>query len=129
MTDWLTPEWFDETRAMGAESSLSLPGLSARIQVEVTGGPDGGVSFHYELEDGRLVSSSASAVDEPDVTLTTVWQDAVAMERGDLDPNVAFMQGRLKVAGSMGVMIELLVATRTPEYQDLRRRVASVTQF
>ena len=51
------------------------------------------------------------------------------MERGDLDPNVAFMQGRMKVAGSMGVMIELLVATRTPEYQDLRRRMASVTQF
>ena len=76
-----------------------------------------------------MVSSSAGAVDGPDVTLTTVWQDAVAMERGELDPNVAFMQGRLKVAGSMGVMIELLIATRTPEYQDLRRRVASVTQF
>ena len=108
MTNWLTPEWFDETRAMGAESSSSRPGLSARIQVEVTGGPDGGVSSHYELEDGRLVSSAAGAVDAPDVTLTTVWQDAVAMERGELDPNVAFMQGRMKVAGSMGVMIALL---------------------
>jgi len=127
VTDWLTEEWFDETRAMGAGSCL--PGLSARIQVEVTGGPDGGVAFHYELEDGHLVSSAAGAVDGPDVTLTTVWQDAVAMEQGELDPNVAFMQGRMKVAGSMGLMIELLAATRTPEYQDLRRRVASVTRF
>ena len=39
------------------------------------------------------------------------------MCRGDLDPNVAFMQGRLKVAGSMGVMISLLTATNTPEYR------------
>ena len=58
---------------------------------------------------------------QPDVTLTTVWGDAVAMQRGDLDPNVAFMQGRMKVAGSMGVMMGCLPLTSTPEYQDLRR--------
>jgi putative sterol carrier protein len=51
------------------------------------------------------------------------------MEQGDLDPNVAFMQGRMKVAGSMGVMMALLPATRTPEYRDLRRRIAEITEF
>ena len=65
----------------------------------------------------------------PDVTLTMVWDDAVAMRRGELDPNVAFMQGRMKVAGSMGVMMALLPVTNTPEYQELRRRIAEVTEF
>ena len=128
MTRWLTPEWFDETRAMGSE----LPGragLSARIQFEVTGGPEGDVTCHWVLEDGRPVSSARGASRTPDVTLTMVWDDAEAMQRGDLDPNVAFMQGRMKVAGSMGVMMALLPVTNTPEYQDLRRRIASVTEF
>ncbi len=128
MTKWLTPEWFDETRAMGTD----LPGragVSARLQFEITGGPDGDVTYHRVLEDGRLESSGVGAVGTPDVTLTMVWGDAVAMQRGDLDPNVAFMQGRMKVAGSMSVMMALLPVANTPEHQDLRRRIASVTEF
>lgn len=128
MTKWLSEEWFGETRALGA-GLLGQAGLSARIQFEITGGPDGEVSYHRVFEDGLMVSSARGAVDAPDVTLTMVWDDAVAMQRGDLDPNVAFMQGRMKVVGSMGVMMTLLPVTNTPEYQDLRRRIASVTEF
>ena len=65
----------------------------------------------------------------PDVTLTFSWDDARSVLTGELDPNVAFMQGRMKVAGSMGVMMALLPATNTDEYGDLRRRIAAVTEF
>lgn len=128
MTKWLSTEWFDQTRTMAADQP-ERPGLSARIQYEITGGPEGDVSYFWILEDGRLRSSAAGTVDAPDVTLTIVWDDAAAMQRGDMDPNVAFMQGRMKVAGSMGVMMALLPVTNTPEYQDLRRRIAEVTEF
>lgn len=128
MTKWLSTEWFDQTRTMAADQP-ERPGLSARIQYEITGGPEGGVSYFWILEDGRLRSSATGTVDSPDVTLTMVWDDAEAMQRGELDPNVAFMQGRMKVAGSMGVMMALLPVTNTPEYQDLRRRIAEVTEF
>jgi putative sterol carrier protein len=128
VTKWLSTEWFDQTRTMAADQP-ERPGLSARIQYEITGGPEGDVSYFWILEDGRLRSSAAGTVDAPDVTLTIVWDDAAAMQRGDMDPNVAFMQGRMKVAGSMGVMMALLPVTNTPEYQDLRRRIAEVTEF
>jgi predicted lipid carrier protein YhbT len=128
VTKWLTAEWFDETRAMAGDQP-EHPGLTARIQYEVTGGPDGEVSYFWELRDGRLESSALGTVDQPDVTLTTGWNDAVAMQRGEMDPNVAFMQGRMKVAGSMGVMMALLPVTNTPEYKGLRRRIAEITEF
>ena len=128
MTKWLTAEWFDETRAMAGDQP-ERPGLTARIQYEVTGGPDGDVAYFWELRNGRLESGALGAIDQPDVTLTTGWNDAVAMQRGEMDPNVAFMQGRMKVAGSMGVMMALLPVTNTPEYQDLRRRIAEITEF
>jgi hypothetical protein len=125
---WLSAEWFDQVRAMGFDQ-LSPPGLSARIQHEVTGGPDGDVSYYCILEDGRLESSAGGSVESPDVTITAPWADSVAMQQGDLDPNVAFMQGRMKVSGSMGVMMALLPATTTREYQDLCRRIAEITEF
>ncbi len=128
MAKWLSVEWFDETRALAADQP-ERPGLSARMQFEVTGGPDGEVRYYWVLEDGRLVASAPGPIDEPDVTLTTSWKDAVAIQRGDLDPNVAFMRGTMKVAGSMGLMLSLLPVTNTPEYQDLRRRIAEITEF
>jgi hypothetical protein len=39
------------------------------------------------------------------------------------------MRGALKVAGSMGLMLSLLPVTHTPEYQDVRRRIADITEF
>ncbi len=128
VTKWLSAEWFDQTRAMAVDQPVHS-GVSARIQYEITGGPQGDVSYYWVLEDGRLQSSASGAIDAPDVTVTIPWGDAVAMHQGGLDPNVAFMQGRMKVAGSMGVMMALLPVTNTPEYQDLRRRIAEITEF
>ncbi len=128
MTKWLSPEWFDQTTAMFADQPWPA-GLSARIRCEITGGPEGDVSCYEVFEDGRLVSRAGGAVDDADATVTTVWADAVSMCRGELDPNVAFMQGRMKVAGSMGVMLTLLPVTTTAAYRELRRRIAEITEF
>ena len=128
MTTWLTDEWFDQTRALAADQP-ERPGLSARMQFIVTGGPEGDVRYYWVLEDGHLRQSALGDVDNPDVTVTTARPDAMAMAQGDLDPNVAFMQGRMKVAGSMGIMMRLLPVTNTPEYQELRRQIADVTEF
>jgi predicted lipid carrier protein YhbT len=128
VSTWLTDEWFDETRALAADQP-ERPGLSARMQFIVTGGPDGDVHYYWVLEDGQLRESAVGDVDGADVTLTTARPDAMAMASGKLDPNVAFMQGRMKVAGSMGIMMRLLPVTNTPEYQELRRRIAEVTEF
>jgi len=128
MAKWLTQPWFDETRAMVADRPLA-PGLTAVLQFDVTGGPEGEVIYHWDLEDGRLVSGAEGSADDPDVTLTMGWADAAAVQRGDLDPNVAFMQGRMKVAGSMAVTLALLPAVNTPEHQDLRRQIAAATSF
>jgi hypothetical protein len=128
VTKWLTAEWFEATMAMAGEEPVA-PGVSARIQCQISGGPDGEVTCHRVYDDGHLVSRGLGAVKGSDVTLSVAWDDAVAMQRGDLDPNVAFMRGTMKVAGSMGVMLSLLPAVRTPEYRDLRPRMADITEF
>jgi hypothetical protein len=128
MTTWLSEAWFDQARHLAAPFTLT-PGLSARIGVEITGGPDGDVSCVWVLNDGRLEDAPAVDGDAPEVTMTMTEPDAVALVVGDLEPSVAFMQGRMKVVGSMAVMIPLLAATRSPHYQELRRSIADITDF
>lgn len=53
--------------------------------------------------------------DERELTLTTtpdVWAKLVAR---DLDPAVAYMQGRLKVAGDMSALYDLLPSIPLPD--------------
>lgn len=127
MTKWLSGEWCEQTRELAA--GLQGPEeLSARIQVVVAGGPDGDVSYVRELEGGRLVASDPGRIRDPDVVLSSGWQDARAMAADELDPGVAFMQGRMKVVGSMAVVLALLALTATPTGRDLRRRIAAVTE-
>ena len=128
MTKWLSPDWFDETRALVGGQQL-LPGLSTRIEAELTGGPDGDVKCYWTVEEGRLEAGAVGTIERPDITLTMSWMDAASLCRGELDPSVAFMQGRLKVAGSMGVMIAILTAMTTPEYRGLRQKIAQTTEF
>ncbi len=126
MTAWLSDEWYEQT----GELATALQGpeeLSARIQIVVSGGPEGDVSYIRELEAGRLVGSAPGRIRDPAVVLSSGWEDAWAMVAGDLDPEVAFMQGRMKVTGSMAVLLALFALGATPAGRDVRRRIAELT--
>lgn len=128
MTTWLSAEWFDRARPIWAEAPTT-DALSGGVQCEISGGPDGGVSCYWVFEEGRLGRSGPGKLDGPLVTLTLGWDDAVSVQRGDLDPSVAFMQGRLKVSGSMAVMTALLARAHTPECRQRQRQVAEISGF
>ena len=125
VTEWLSTEWFDRARAL-ASGLPERPGLSARIQQQLTGGPEGDVSCYWVLEDGRPTSAALGSVGAADLTLTMSWADAAAIQDGSLDPSVAFMQGRMKVAGSMEAALALLAGhpePRVPGPASSNRRV------
>ncbi len=128
MTTWLSAEWFDEVRQLGA-ACPEREDLSGTIQCELTGGPARAVRFYAVLENGRLQSGAEGRAAASDVGLTASWDDGVALTTGTLDPNVAFMQGRLKVTGSMALVLELLSAASSPGYLDLCERLAALTEF
>ena len=93
------------------------PSVTARIQGRVAGRARGSEKVvTIELVDGEVTSVQPAVAEAPDVVLALNIEDAQLMLAGELEPNVAFMQGRLKVNGSMGVVLQLLPIARTPEF-------------
>lgn len=91
---------------------MSAPGDTPTVTVlhVVAGGPDGEIRYVTSLVDGALEVLGADAGAEPDVTLTTPHAEALAISRGELHPNVAFMRGRTKTTGPTGPLLAVLAA-------------------
>ena len=122
---WLSGEWLAEV-AVEVDGISGPPTLTGSVVVDVTGGPGGDASIHAVFADGHLVGSGAGSLPSPDVTLTVTDADARAIVAGELDPSVAFMQGRMKVVGAMGPVIDLLALAATDEVRARRARIAEL---
>jgi putative sterol carrier protein len=125
---YLTQEWLDESREL-AKDQPERPGASAKMQYVVTGGPDGDVKYYWVLENGKLLESQLGEIADADFTLTSSYDDSVAIAKGELDANAAFMQGKMKVTGNMGKLMQLMPLTMSPEYQELGEKVRGITEF
>ena len=128
MSKWLTQEWLDETRQMG-ESQPERPGATARMQYVITGGPDGEVRYYWILENGKLLESKLGDLPDADFSMTQSYDDALKIQRQELDANAAFMQGRIKVAGNMAKLMSLMPITNSPEYKQLMAEIDKITEY
>jgi len=125
---FLTQEWLDEAREL-AKDQPDRPGASTTIQYVVTGAPNGDVKYYWVLENGKLLESQLGDIADPEITMTSSYADSVAIQKGELDPNAAFMQGRMKVAGNMGKLMQLMPLTMSPEYKALQEQIRAITEF
>src|SRR3984893_13973143 len=113
MSKWLSQEWLAQTRKMG-DSQPERPGASAKMQYVVTGTPDGDVKYFWVLENGKLLESQVGEMPDPEVTMTQTYEDAMKIQKVELEANAAFMQGRIKVTGNMAKLMALMPLTNAP---------------
>jgi alkyl sulfatase BDS1-like metallo-beta-lactamase superfamily hydrolase len=129
MAKYLTQEWLDESRKL-AEDQPVRPGATAKMQYVVTGAPEGeDIKYYWVLEDGKLLDSQIGEAADSDFTLTMSYDDAKKVQQGELDPNAAFMQGRMKVSGNMAKLMSLLPLTNSPEYRALQEQIREITEY
>ncbi|MEX2254229.1 MAG: SCP2 sterol-binding domain-containing protein [Acidimicrobiia bacterium] len=128
MAKYLTQEWLDQGREL-AKDQPERVGASAKVQYVVSGGPDGDIKYYWVLERGKLLESQLGEIADADFTMAMTYDDSVATAKGELEANAAFMQGRIKVTGNMGKLMQLLPLTSSPEYQALGEKVREATEF
>lgn len=129
MLTFLSPEWVERQRELlaGLPSAAGEGGATVRVQHVVTGGPGGDVAYHLAFEGGRVVDGGPGADPDAEVVLTTVREVAAAIAAGDVEPSVAFMQGRLKTEGPTSRLLPLLALTQSEPYRAAADQLRSET--
>jgi len=83
----------------------------AALSEKISGGFDGSAKFVIEGEGAVMVDGSgvraADEGEEADVTMTADTDTFQSILSGDLNPTAAFMGGKLKVDGDMGMAMNL----------------------
>ena len=79
-------------------------GVSAVIQYEISG--EGGGTWNATIKDGKCTVASGTAA-SPSLTLTLSGQDWLDMLAGKLSGQMAFMSGKLKLKGDMGLAMKI----------------------
>lgn len=128
MVKYLSAEWMALFKDLAAEFP-ETPGATARLQYVITGGPDGEVRYYHVVENGHTVEHALGEDPDAEVTLTSSFDDKMKVDKGELDANAAFMQGRVKVTGNMAKLMTLLPITNSPEYKQLQNEIREITEY
>jgi putative sterol carrier protein len=84
----------------------------ATIQFDLSGAQSG--KWWVKIHDGKAETGKGEAGDPPNLTLMADSNDWVKIMTGQLDGTAAFMQGKLKIKGDMGLAIKMQTLFRRP---------------
>jgi len=106
---YLSQDWVDAyNAALAGDDAVraALAGKSATLQMVISGAPQGEVRYWLRIADGSV---AAGLGDNPDaeVTISQSYETSAEVDKGELDGQKAFMQGKVKIAGKMLKMMQL----------------------
>ncbi len=105
---FLSTEWADAVKAqLNADDAFrnASAGQKATIQQVITAS-DGDTHYWIEIAEGAIDMGVGDA-DAPDATISQSYETAVKLAKSELSVVTAFMTGKVKVSGNMGLLMSL----------------------
>jgi putative sterol carrier protein len=106
---FLTQDWAQAvTDALNSSDEFTAAASNhhARVQQVVTGTPEGETRYYFAV-DGGNAHIGLGDIEDPDATVTQDYDTAAAISKRELNPQQAFMQGRLRVSGNLMKLMQL----------------------
>jgi putative sterol carrier protein len=103
MTKFLSEEHMvSATAALNADTSFqeAMANIELGLQFNVADGPDGDTNYFLRIADGSA-ALELGELDDFDASVTSDYESASAISQGDLNIQMAFMTGKIKVGGNM----------------------------
>ena len=119
MAKFLTKEWLEALTATVNENDTfktAIANVDLTLQFETTDPPEGTEAVYYlAIKDGGL-DAAAGGIEDADATIANDYETAVAISKGELNTQMAFMTGKMKVSGNMAkIMMNQAVFTKFAE--------------
>ena len=94
------------TAALQADDDVlnSIANIDMGLQFQVTEGPSGDIDYYRTVADGTATMATGE-LEGADVSISSTYETAAAMFTGELNTQMAFMTGKIKVAGNMAVLM------------------------
>jgi putative sterol carrier protein len=95
---------FEEINKRLEANPAKAANMNAAYQFDLSG--DDGGQYHIVLKDGKG-EAGPGAPENPNITITMTASDFVDLSSGKLDGTMAFMSGKIKIKGDMGLAMKL----------------------
>jgi putative sterol carrier protein len=119
LAQFLTHDWLSAlTEAVNAHDGFknAIADIELTLQFEVTDAPEGSEDRYYVAISDGTAEAAAGDAEEPDASIANDYETATAISKGDLNTQMAFMTGKLKVTGNMAkLMMNQTVLTQFAE--------------
>jgi hypothetical protein len=123
---YLSLEWIDaltDAVANSVEMAEAAREYTVGFSQSVLGGPEGDVTYHLQIGDGRASFGPGPAFPE-DVRFEQDWETAVAVATHTLNAQQAFITGRIRLTGDSQKLID-----STPVFAVLDAVFSTVREF
>lgn len=108
MVQFLTKDWLSElTETLNGHDGFkaAIANVDLTLQFEVGDAPDGTEHRYFIAVGDGAAEAGAGDAEAPDATISNNYETAVAVSKGDLNTQMAFMTGKLKVTGNMAKLM------------------------
>ncbi|HEY2964775.1 MAG TPA: SCP2 sterol-binding domain-containing protein [Actinomycetota bacterium] len=105
---FLSPEWTEELeKRLNASDEFRAAAAAANVTIQnVIDTPDGAKRYWMRFEGGS-VKLEAGDAEKADATIEQDYDTAVALAKSELNPVSAFMTGKIRINGSMMLLMQL----------------------
>ena len=101
---FLTEDWAAEVSGALQAHEQFKSSADMTLQFVVTDAPEGEVKFYLDASGDDPVQTMGE-LEDADVTISSTYETASAMFSGELNTQMAFMTGKIKVSGNLAKLM------------------------